>query len=261
MRIVTFASGSSGNCSLVSEGKANILIDAGISMRRTVAALTQLGLTPQDLCGVLITHEHSDHISGLSMLVKHHGLSVFAPKPLCEELSRVKPDIKQNLEYIPEDDKLGLGGVEISCFRTMHDTAYSVGYRFEGDGILGFATDTGSINDELIEGLEGADIALIEANHDVAMLRNGAYPYFLKRRILAPTGHLSNDDSGALAEYLAKHGTGNIILGHLSRENDTPELALKTVSDAVSVKNVQISVAPANNMLAVEAGERLKCSV
>ena len=248
MRIVTFASGSSGNCSLVSEGKANILIDAGISMRRTVAALAQLGLTPQDLCGVLITHEHSDHISGLSMLIKHHDLSIFAPKPLCEELCRVKPEIKNNLNYIPEDDKLFLGGVEVSCFRTMHDAAYSVGYRFEGEETLGFATDTGSINDELIE-----------ANHDIAMLKNGAYPYFLKRRILAPTGHLSNDDSGILAEHLAKHGTKHIILGHLSRDNNTPELAYGTVSTAVSVKNVQISVATANNMLAVEAGERLKC--
>ena len=91
------------------------------------------------------------------------------------------------------------------------------------------------------------------------MLKNGAYPYFLKRRILAPTGHLSNDDSGILAEYLAKHGTKHIILGHLSRDNNTPELAYGTVSTAVSVKNVQISVATANNMLAVEAGERLKC--
>lgn len=259
MRIVTFASGSSGNCSLVSEGKANILIDAGISMRRTVAALAQLGLTPQDLCGVLITHEHSDHISGLSMLIKHHNLSIFAPKPLCEELCRVKPEIKNNLNYIPEDDKLSLGGIEVSCFKTMHDAAYSVGYRFEGEETLGFATDTGSINDELIAGLEGADTALIEANHDINMLKNGAYPYFLKRRILAPTGHLSNDDSGILAEHLAKHGTKHIILGHLSRDNNTPELAYGTVSTAVSVKNVQISVATANNMLAVEAGERLKC--
>ena len=259
MRIITFASGSSGNCSLVSEGKANILIDAGISMRRTVSALAQLGLAPRDLCGVLITHEHSDHISGLSMLVKHHGLRIFAPAPLCEELARVKPDIKQSLNSIPEDDRFSLGGLELSCFRTVHDAVYSVGYRFAGEQSLGFATDTGSINDELLGGLEGADIALIEANHDIAMLKNGAYPYFLKRRILAPTGHLSNDDSGVLANYLAAHGTGKIILGHLSRENDTPELALSAVSAAVSGKNVQISVAPANNMLAVEAGESVQC--
>ncbi len=259
MRIVTFASGSSGNCSLVSEGKANILIDAGISMRRTAAALAQLGLAPRDLCGVLITHEHSDHISGLPMLIKHHDLRIFAPKPLCEELSRIKPEIKNNLNYIPEDDKFELGGIEIGCFRTMHDAAYSVGYRFSAEQTLGFATDTGSINDELLGGLEGAELALIEANHDIQMLKNGPYPYYLKRRILAPTGHLSNDDSAFLAAYLASHGARHIILGHLSRENDTPELALNAVRAAVSCENVQISVAPANNMLAVEAGERVQC--
>ena len=104
MRIVTFASGSSGNCSLISEGKANILIDAGISMRRTLAALSELGLAPQDLCGVLITHEHSDHISGLSMLLKHYEMSIFAPKPLCEELARLKPETKTSALRKPRQD-------------------------------------------------------------------------------------------------------------------------------------------------------------
>lgn len=259
MRIVTFASGSTGNCSLISEGKANILIDAGISMRRTVAALSQLGLGPQDLCGVLITHEHSDHVSGLSMLLKHHDLKVFAPMTLCEELARIKPETKQNLNYIPEDDKIDLGGIAVSCFRTMHDAVYSVGYRFEGEQTAAFATDTGSINDTLVQGLEGVNIALIEANHDINMLKYGGYPYFLKKRILAPTGHLSNDDSGKLALHLAKSGTSNIILGHLSRDNNTPELAYATVAAAISGQNAEISVAPANNMLAVEALERLKC--
>lgn len=261
MRITTFASGSSGNCSLVSEGKANILIDAGISMRRTVSALAQLGLTPRDLCGVLITHEHSDHISGLPMLVKHHGLSIFAPEPLCEELAGIRPDIKENLNVIPEKTVFSLGQIDVKCFRTMHDSAYSVGYRFEGERIIGFATDTGSINDELLRGLEGAEAALIEANHDINMLRNGPYPYFLKKRILAPTGHLSNDDSAKLAKYLANSGTRHIILGHLSRENNTPELALQTVSKALLAENIELSVAPENNLLAVEAEERLKCSI
>jgi phosphoribosyl 1,2-cyclic phosphodiesterase len=261
MRIVTFASGSSGNCSLISEGKVNILIDAGISMRRTVASLAGLGLTPQDLCGVLITHEHSDHISGLSMLIKHHNLKVFAPLRLCDELCRLKPDIKNNLNIMPENDKLCFEDVEVNCFKTMHDAAYSVGYRFEGEQTLGFATDTGCINDELLEGLEGTDTALIEANHDLQMLKSGPYPVFLKERILSPRGHLSNDDCGILANYLANHGTRNIILGHLSRDNNTPEMALQTVKAAVTDENVQIFVAPANDMLEVKAGDRLKCLI
>lgn len=262
MRIVTFASGSTGNCSLITEGRANILIDAGISMRRTLAALESLGLAPRDLCGVLITHEHSDHISGLPMLVKHHNVKVFAPKALCGVLADMKPQIKNNLNYIPEDDKSDVGGIAVSCFRTPHDAAYSVGYRFEGNNnTVAYATDTGSISDELVRGLEGAELALIEANHDTEMLRTGPYPYYLKRRILSPRGHLSNDDSGKLAMHLAKSGTKHIILGHLSRENNTPELAYKTVYDAISTENAEISVAPMNNLLAVTAGERVKCLV
>ena len=261
MRIVTFASGSTGNCSLITEGRTNILIDAGISMRRTLAALETLGLTPRDLCGVLITHEHSDHISGLPMLVKHYGVKVFAPKALCGVLAGMKPQITNNLNCMPEDDKAELGGIAVSCFRTPHDAAYSVGYRFEGENIIAYATDTGSISDELVRGLEGAELALIEANHDVEMLKTGPYPYYLKQRIISPRGHLSNNDSGKLALHLAKSGTRHIILGHLSRENNTPELAYNTVNDAVSTETAEISVAPMNNLLAVTVGERVKCLV
>lgn len=261
MRIVTFASGSTGNCSLITEGRANILIDAGISMRRTLAALGLLGLAPRDLCGVLITHEHSDHISGLPMLVKHHNVRIFAPEALCEVLAVMKPELKNNLNYIPEDDKTDLGGVAVSCFRTPHDAAYSVGYRFEGYNTIAYATDTGSISEELVRGLEGAELALIEANHDLEMLRSGPYPYYLKRRIISPTGHLSNDDSGKLALHLAKSGTKHIILGHLSRENNSPKLAYDTVCAAISTEDAEISVAPMNNLLAVTVGERVKCLV
>lgn len=261
MRIVTFASGSTGNCSLITEGRANILIDAGISMRRTLAALESLGLAPRDLCGVLITHEHSDHISGLPMLVKHHDVRIFAPKALCEVLAIMKPELKNNLNYIPEDDKADFDGVAVSCFRTPHDAAYSVGYRFDGEKTIAYATDTGSISEELVRGLEGAQLALIEANHDVEMLRSGPYPYYLKRRIISPTGHLSNDDSGKLALHLAKSGTKHIILGHLSRENNSPKLAYDTVHAAISTQNAEISVAPMNNLLAVTVGERVKCLV
>lgn len=261
MRIVTFASGSTGNCSLITEGGTNILIDAGISMRRTLAALEQLGLAPRELSGVLITHEHSDHISGLNMLVKHHNIKIFAPEALCCVLAKMKPQIANNLNRISENDKTDFGDIAVGCFRTPHDAAYSVGYRFEGESTIAYATDTGHISDELVRGLEGAQLALIESNHDPEMLRTGPYPYYLKQRILSPRGHLSNYDSGKLALHLAKSGTKHIILGHLSRENNTPELAYKTVRDAISTEKAEISVAPMNNLLAVTVGERVKCSV
>lgn len=259
MRIVTFASGSTGNCSLITDGKANILIDAGISMRRTVAALGELGLTPQDLCGVLITHEHSDHISGLSMLVKHHNLKIFAPEDLSWTLCRINPQLKENINYIPVSEPCDLSGINVTAFPTPHDAAYSYGYRFEGSSVIAFATDTGCVTDDMLAGLTGADIALIEANHDTDMLKYGPYPYHLKRRISSPCGHLSNYDCGKLALHLAKYGTKHIILGHLSRENNTPEIALKAVKSALEGQNVDISVAPMNNMLAVSVGERVQC--
>ena len=261
MRIVTFASGSTGNCGLISDGEANILIDAGISMRRTVSALNELGLSPQDLCGVLITHEHSDHISGLSMLAKHHDISIYAPAQLCEVLAAMKPELKNRLIAIPVNEAFGMGGIEVKAFRTPHDAKFSVGYRFEGSSVAAFATDTGSITDELVCGLEGARLALIEANHDLEMLRNGPYPYFLKRRILSENGHLSNEDCAKLALHLAKSGAWDIIVGHLSRENNTPQLAFNTVSAGLTGENVGLHVAPMDKMLAVSVGDSVQCLI
>lgn len=261
MRIVTFASGSTGNCSLISDGGANILIDAGISMRRTVAALNELGLSPQDLCGVLITHEHSDHISGLSMLAKHHNISIFAPSALCEVLCTVKPELKSRLYRVPVNDTFVVGDIEVRAFRTPHDSKYSVGYRFEDSSSIAFATDTGSLTDELVLGLEGAELALIEANHDIEMLKNGPYPYFLKRRILSDRGHLSNDDCAKLALYLAKSGTKDIILGHLSRENNTAQTAFDAVNAAICGESVALHVAPMDKKLAISVEDSVECLI
>ena len=255
MRIVTFASGSTGNCSLVSDGKANILIDAGISMRRIVGCLEELGLTPHDVCGVLITHEHSDHISGLPMLVKHYGISVYAPSELAEVLVSMKPQLADFICRTEINKVFNMEDVAVTAFRTPHDSKYSVGYRFDGDSVFAFATDTGSVTDDMLSGLSGADTVVIEANHDVDMLKNGPYPYFLKRRILSSHGHLSNEDCRNLALKLAKSGTRHIILGHLSRENNTPDKAYNVVGSALCGLDVKLSVAPADSMLEVHMGE------
>ena len=261
MRIVTFASGSTGNCCLVSDGGVNVLIDAGISARRIVQGLGVLGLAPQDVCGVLITHEHSDHISGLSMILKHHNISVYAPQELCEVLAAMKPELKSRLIAIPVNEAFGLGGIEVKAFRTPHDSKFSVGYRFEGSSVAAFATDTGSITDELVCGIEGARLALIEANHDLEMLLSGPYPYILKRRILSENGHLSNEDCAKLALHLAKSGAWDIIVGHLSRENNTPQLAFDTVNAGLTGENVKLHVAPMDKMLAVSVGDIVQCSI
>ncbi|MCF0136850.1 MAG: MBL fold metallo-hydrolase [Oscillospiraceae bacterium] len=257
MRIVTFASGSSGNCSLVSCGNVNILIDAGISMRRIVKGLAAFGLTPHDICGVLITHEHSDHISGLPMLVKHHGVKAFTVPELVCALEYIEPTLAPNIKCVELNKPFMLGDIEVKAFRTPHDSKYSVGYRLIGDTVFAYATDTGSVTHELVEGLMGAETVLIEANHDLQMLRYGPYPPYLKRRIMSPTGHLSNDDCKKLALLLANSGTKHIILGHLSKENNTPEKAYKAVVGALKGLDVRLSVAPATDFLEVYTGESL----
>ena len=259
MRIVTFASGSTGNCCLVSDGGVNVLIDAGISARRIVQGLGVLGLAPQDVCGVLITHEHSDHISGLPVLVKRTGMRIFAPSELGEVLRRVKPELSESIDYIPHDGGLCVGDVRITAFPTPHDTSASFGYRIEGSEVFAFATDTGHISDELLEGLQGAGTVVIEANHDKVMLKNGPYPPFLKQRVLSKHGHLSNDDCAKLACLLADSGTRQIILGHLSQQNNTPEAAETAVSEALSGRNVKIYTAPANKLLEVLIGDGVQC--
>ena len=259
MRIVTFASGSTGNCCLVSDGGVNVLIDAVISARRIVQGLGVLGLAPQDVCGVLITHEHSDHISGLPVLVKRTGMRIFAPSELGEVLKRVKPELSESIDYIPPDGGLCVGDVRITAFPTPHDTSASFGYRIEGSEVFAFATDTGHISDELLEGLQGADTVVIEANHDKVMLKNGPYPPFLKQRVLSKHGHLSNDDCAKLACLLADSGTRQIILGHLSQQNNTPEAAETAVSEALSGRNVKIYTAPANKLLEVLIGDGVQC--
>ena len=259
MRIVTFASGSTGNCCLVSDGGVNVLIDAGISARRIVQGLGVLGLAPQDVCGVLITHEHSDHISGLPVLVKRTGMRIFAPSELGEVLKRVKPELSESIDYIPPDGGLCVGDVRITAFPTPHDASASFGYRIEGSEVFAFATDTGHISDELLEGLQGANTVVIEANHDKVMLKNGPYPPFLKQRVLSKHGHLSNDDCAKLACLLADSGTRQIILGHLSQQNNTPEAAETAVSEALSGRNVKIYTAPANKLLEVLIGDGVQC--
>ena len=259
MRIVTFASGSTGNCCLVSDGGVNVLIDAGISARRIVQGLGVLGLAPQDVCGVLITHEHSDHISGLPVLVKRTGMRIFAPSELGEVLRRVKPELSESIDYIPHDGGLCVGDVRITAFPTPHDASASFGYRIEGSEVFAFATDTGHISDELLEGLQGADTVVIEANHDKVMLKNGPYPPLLKQRVLSKHGHLSNDDCAKLACLLADSGTRQIILGHLSQQNNTPEAAETAVAEALSGRNVKIYTAPANKLLEVLIGDGVQC--
>lgn len=261
MKIAVFASGSGGNCMLLSHKDTHILIDAGISMRRVESSLRSLGLTVKDIGGVLITHEHSDHISGLKMLIKHHGINIFAPRTVANRLRGILPEAEDNITVLPVGTEFELGELNVRAFHTPHDTDESVGYRIEGGGSFAIATDMGRVTDEVLDGLLGADTVLVESNHDISMLCDGPYPVYLKRRILSDHGHLSNADCAQLVRYLADKGTRRIILGHLSRENNRPGIAMAECGRTLMGSGAELYCAPVFGCLEIETGEEKLCSL
>ena len=259
MRICIFASGSGGNCLLLSDVSTHVLVDAGISMRRIEASLREAGIAMSDITGVLITHEHSDHISGLKMLLKYHQVPVYAPHTVANRMRGMFPDIDGSLNIIEVGTVFELGSLRVRAFHTPHDTDESVGYRFSGNGIFAIATDMGHVTDEVLDGLTGAETVLIESNHDIDMLSYGPYPVYLKRRILSDRGHLSNKDCAVLARRLAENGTTRIILGHLSKENNTPETALAESRAALDGTRAELYCAPSSGFRSFEIGETQPC--
>lgn len=231
----TLASGSSGNALVLSRGDTHLLVDAGISCRRITTALQSLGIVPGDLSGILITHTHTDHISGLQTLLKRTDCPILAGPRVCRELEYRLAGIQDRLDPLPPCRPRDLDGFTITAVPTSHDAPGSCGFRLDTlDGGVGILTDTGYVTDEAAEILPGVDLAVLEANHDVETLRSGPYPYYLKRRILGTEGHLCNEDAAHFAVALAKAGASELILAHLSRENNTPAMALRAVETALS---------------------------
>ena len=239
----TLSSGSSGNALLLSRGDTHILLDAGISCRRITAELAALGLRPEELDAILVTHTHTDHICGLTTLLKHCAAPVWATADACRQLAYRIAGVESRLCPLEVGRSRSLGSCTVLPFPTSHDAPGCCGYRFDEAGVL---TDTGYVTEAAADALTGAELLVLEANHDVALLRSGPYPYYLKERILGEHGHLSNDAAAEFAVSMAEHGTAEIVLAHLSRENNTPETALAAVSAALTAAGLspRLSVAP-----------------
>lgn len=238
-KIISLYSGSSGNATLVISGESAILIDAGKSARSLSAAIHAAGFDVDKIDAIFITHEHTDHVSALEVLLKKHNIPVHMTEQSADKI-RIYPGSALSSKIVrhPPHFSVELDGMRVSSFCTSHDSAMSVGYRVEIAGdesyTFGIATDTGYVTNEMRDGLFGCDAVFIESNHDVEMLRTGPYPAELKRRILSRSGHLSNEDCATFAAYLAKNGTKSFTLGHLSEENNTPSAALTAVRSALS---------------------------
>jgi len=228
IEITTLSSSSGGNCALITHSGRSILIDAGISLKRTGVYLSALGVNIRDVDTILITHTHSDHVGNLRMLTKHLKISVVSSAAAADSVSKYLYPGTRHVPIAPGDE-ITAGGMSVIPFRTPHDCTGSVGYSITADDRrLVFVTDLGIVTDEVMAAAIGADLAVIESNHDIKMLKTGPYPSYLKNRILSSQGHLSNDLAGEFAVDLARKGTRHILLAHISLENNTPELAVRT---------------------------------
>jgi phosphoribosyl 1,2-cyclic phosphodiesterase len=233
MRLCSLYSGSSGNSIYVGSDNTHILVDVGMSAKKITEALHQIELKPEDIDAILITHEHTDHIAGLGVFLRKYGIPVYGTPKTLEGVSRYSNLGKVDFSLfhgVEPEESFAVEDLWVKPISTWHDAADPVCYTItDGDKKVSIATDLGDFDQHIVDSLSGADAMLIEANHDVRMLEVGPYPYKLKQRILSRQGHLSNERGGQLVRALLNDHIKGIYLGHLSKENNYPELAFEAV--------------------------------
>lgn len=239
MRMCSIASGSSGNCIYVGSDNTHLLVDTGISKKRIEEGLKKLEIKGEDLDGILVTHEHSDHIQGLGVFSRKYEIPIYATQGTIDGIWA-----SSSLGKIPEgllhpvvvDEAFTIGDITVDPFEISHDARQPSAYRMEcGDKAAAVATDLGMYNEYIVKKLQGLDAILLEANHDIHMLEVGGYPYPLKQRIMGDKGHLSNELSGMLLCDILHDDLKYIVLGHLSKENNYARLAYETVKLEVTL--------------------------
>ena len=240
MKIVNLGSGSKGNCTLVATKSTVVLIDAGLTLSDIEQKLEKLGVSPEYIKGILVTHEHSDHIKSVGKMCKKYHIPVFAHEREWQVLMTKCKDILPNLRFAFGDADFYLGDFTISPFELSHDANMCVGYSILSQGKkFSIATDLGICPEKIVERLKGSQVVLLEANHDENLLANNPnYPVILKRRILSSKGHLSNKQSAEVISKLVG-GTNQVVLGHLSEENNSPELAYNTIKSLLAEKGIE----------------------
>ena len=229
-KIYTLSSGSSGNCVFVSSGSTSILVDVGISERATQKLLCEIGSSLDSIDAIFITHEHTDHIKGLEVILKHRNIPVYLPLG-CLDFLPCGID-RSGLHGMDNSGfSMSVGDIGVEAFKTPHDSAASVGYTFTiGERKFGVATDMGYVTSQVAEALCGCEKIIIEANYEKSMLENGPYSKFLKERIVSSKGHLENSECAKIIAYLSlEGGADTFLLAHLSEQNNSPSCALETI--------------------------------
>ncbi len=236
-------SGSSGNSMFIASERAKILIDAGLPGKKIDAALQEINENPNDLNGIFITHEHSDHIKGVGVLSRKYDIPIYANADTWSAMEQSIGKIKEhNIKIIDKRSITEIEDMNIKAFNIPHDAASPMGYTVT-DGLksVSVATDFGTFTKEIYDNIKESEVILLESNHDVNMLKFGPYPYPLKRRILSEIGHLSNEDCGSAIVELAKCGLNKqVILGHLSNTNNQPDLAYQTVLNVLTENGIKV---------------------
>lgn len=238
----TLFSGSSGNCIFLSNKKTKLLIDAGTSGKAVVTSLNRIGHKIEDIDAILVTHEHSDHTRGIGILSRRYNIPIYANKRTWQAMGQIVGDINsENIKVFNTNQTFEVGDIGVKPFDIPHDASEPVGFNFYiGSKKVTSATDIGHISESLFENLKNSDVLLIESNHDVEMVKVSRYPYFLKQRILGDKGHLSNESAGDLLCKLVNHGISKVLLGHLSKENNFPELCYRSVANILESEKIKI---------------------
>ena len=243
-------SGSSGNSLFIETQNTKLLVDAGVSSKKIETALNDINVDPTTLDGILITHEHTDHVQGLGTLSKKFDLPVFVNQETLDAMPKQRDKIAdKNIKTFKVTDKFEIGDLEIKPFSIPHDAVNPCGFNIWKDNKkISIATDIGHMTNPILKNLEESLFIMLEANYDPEVLRCSSYPFTLKSRIAGPTGHLPNEMAGKTISHLLKSGLKNAMLGHLSKESNFPELAYQTVMDELISNNykensIQLSVA------------------
>lgn len=239
MEVCSLFSGSSGNCTYVADGDTKLLVDAGMSGTKIIKALDEIGVKPDELSGILVTHEHSDHIQGVGVLSRKLDIPVYATAGTWNAMASKIGDVSlKNTREIEAGHDFYIGNVDITPYAIPHDAAAPVAYNFMCKGKkAGVCTDLGFMPRQVFENIRDCDVLLLEANHDLDMLNSGSYPFELKRRISGSKGHLSNETCGKTLVNMAGK-VKCVMLGHLSKENNTEELAFMTITEILKSSGI-----------------------
>ena len=253
LKFCSLYSGSSGNCLFVSTNNTKVLIDCGTSCKKICEGLASIDSSIEDIDAILVTHEHSDHVQGLGMVSKKFNIPVYANLETWNVMEKQKEKISEkNIKLFENDKDFLLNDLTIHPFTTPHDAANPCGFSIHnGKKRLSIATDLGYMDNRIFEQLQNSSFVLLESNYEPELLDASKYPYHLKQRIKGPNGHLSNETAGKTISELMKKDLKEVILGHLSKENNFPELAYKTVAEQLmnnnsDINTIKLSVASRN---------------